>query len=244
MLLPFLFLIVYEQYTMKETIQWSLYLSLFVQVSTLIFDGYAFLREVAPPFEILKTLLNIEIVVQLIELTFYIWYASNFHSVAEATFYRYYDWMFTTPLMLFTTVVYYDYQSKSEEEKENMSIQTFIQENWKNLLLIAAFNFMMLFYGYLYERNTIDLMTSTVLGFAGFAGSFYIMYDKFASKTTKNLPLYLFMLVVWAMYGVAATFSSAWKNISYNILDVIAKNFYGIFLGYLVLSSDTSKSKE
>jgi hypothetical protein len=139
--------------------------------------------------------------------------------------------------MLFTTTVYYDYQSKSEKEQEDMSVQTFIQENWKELLIIGAFNFMMLLYGYLYERSVIDLVTSTILGFAGFAGSFYVMYDKFASKSPKNLPLYLFMLIVWSLYGVAAMFTPAWKNISYNILDVIAKNFYGVFLGYLVLSN-------
>ena len=222
---------------MKEGIKWSLYTSLFIQISTLMFDVYALLQKVAPNIEVLRTLLKIETIVQLIELTFYIWYSYNFHSVAEATFYRYYDWMFTTPLMLFTTTVYYDYQSKSEKEKENMSVQVFIQENWKELLTIGAFNFIMLFYGYLYEINVIDLVTSTVLGFAGFAGSFYVMYDKFASKSTKNLPLYLFMLIVWSLYGIAAMFTPAWKNISYNILDVIAKNFYGVFLGYLVLSS-------
>lgn len=223
--------------TMKDKIRWSLYLSLFVQISTLIFDLYAILQNVVPRVELLKTLLKIETVVQLIELSFYIWYSYHFHSVAEATFYRYYDWMFTTPLMLFTTTVYYDYQSKTDEEKEKMSVQKFLEENWKSLAIIGAFNFMMLFYGYLYERNSIDLLTSTVLGFAGFAGSFYVIYDKFASKSPKNLPLYLFMLIVWSLYGVAATFSPAWKNISYNILDVIAKNFYGVFLGYLVLTS-------
>lgn len=222
---------------MKEGIKWSLYTSLFVQISTLIFDIYALLQQVAPNIEVLKTLLKIETIVQLIELSFYIWYSYNFHSVAEATFYRYYDWMFTTPLMLFTTTVYYDYQSKSEKEKEVMSVQAFIQENWKELLTIGAFNFIMLLYGYLYEINVIDLVTSTILGFAGFAGSFYVMYDKFASKSTKNLPLYLFMLIVWSLYGIAAMFTPAWKNISYNILDVIAKNFYGVFLAYLVLSS-------
>lgn len=222
---------------MKEGNKWSLYTSLFVQISTLIFDIYALLQQVAPNIEVLKTLLKIETIVQLIELSFYIWYSYNFHSVAEATFYRYYDWMFTTPLMLFTTTVYYDYQSKSEKEKEVMSVQAFIQENWKELLTIGAFNFIMLLYGYLYEINVIDLVTSTILGFAGFAGSFYVMYDKFASKSTKNLPLYLFMLIVWSLYGIAAMFTPAWKNISYNILDVIAKNFYGVFLAYLVLSS-------
>jgi hypothetical protein len=226
-----------EHTTMKDKIKLSLYLSLLVQISTLLFDAYALLQNVAPSIEVLKTLLKIETVVQLIELTFYVWYSYNFHSVAEATFYRYYDWMFTTPLMLFTTTVYYDYQSKTDSEKEKMSVQKFVEDNWKSLAIIGAFNFMMLFYGYLYERNVIDLMTSTVLGFAGFAGSFYVMYDKFASKSPKNLPLYLFMFIVWYLYGVAATFTPAWKNVSYNILDIIAKNFYGVFLGYLILSS-------
>ena len=222
---------------MKDNIKWSLYISLFVQLSTLLFDVYALTRTVTSSVEVIKTLLKIETIVQLIELSFYIWYSYNFHSVAEATFYRYYDWMFTTPLMLFTTTVYYDYQSKTDEEKEKMSVYQFLQENWKSLFIIGVFNFIMLFYGYLYERNVIDLITSTVLGFAGFAGSFYVIYDKFASKTPKNLPLYLFMLIVWSLYGVAAMFTPAWKNISYNILDIIAKNFYGVFLGYLVVSN-------
>jgi hypothetical protein len=138
--------------------------------------------------------------------------------------------MFTTPLMLFTTTVYYDYQSKSEKEKEDMSVQVFIQENWKELLTIGAFNFIMLFYGYLYEINVIDLVTSTVLGFAGFAGSFYVMYDKFASKSTKNLPLYLFMLIVWSLYGIVAVLPYNIKNTCYNILDLFSKNFFGLFL--------------
>lgn len=222
---------------MKDKIRLSLYASLFVQLSTLGYDTYALFQQVTPQFEILKTLLKIESFVQVIELSFYVWYSYHFHSVAEATFYRYYDWLFTTPLMLFTTTVYYDYQSKTDKEKEEMSIQTFIEQNWKELATIGIFNFMMLFFGYMYERNVIGLITSTVLGFAGFAGSFYVMYDKFASKSEKNIPLYLFMFIVWALYGVAAMFTPAWKNISYNILDVIAKNFYGVFLGYLVLSA-------
>jgi hypothetical protein len=36
------------------------------------------------------------------------------------------------------------------------------------------------------------------------------------------------------LYGVAAMFNSVWKNVSYNILDVFAKNFYGLFLSYLI----------
>lgn len=221
---------------MKTPLRWSLYGSLGVQLSTLLFDAYALTQSVIPTYTVIQTLLKIETIVQLIELTFYVWYSYYFHSVSEATFYRYYDWMFTTPLMLFTTIVYYDYQAKSDDEKKNMTITQFIKENWREMLKIGISNFAMLLFGYLYEVGSVSLLTSNVLGFIGFFSSFYIMYDSFASKSSLNLPLYGFMISVWSLYGVAATFSPALKNISYNILDVIAKNFYGVYLGYLVLT--------
>jgi hypothetical protein len=41
------------------------------------------------------------------------------------------------------------------------------------------------------------------------------------------------MASLWAFYGVAATFSPTWKNITYNLIDTLSKNFYGIFLTYV-----------
>jgi hypothetical protein len=221
---------------MKTPLRWSLYGSLGVQISTLLFDAYALTKSVIPTYTIIQTLLRIEVIVQLIELFFYIWYSYHFHSVSFSTFYRYYDWIFTTPLMLFTTIMYYDYQSKTDDKKKDMTVTGFVKENWKDMLKIGISNFGMLLFGYLYELGSISLVTSTILGFIGFFSSFYIMYNSFASKSAENLPLYTFMISVWGLYGVAATFSPALKNISYNILDVIAKNFYGVFLGYLVLT--------
>ena len=92
----------------------------------------------------------------------------------------------------------------------------------------------MLLFGYLYERNVIDLMTSQVIGFAGLVGSFYVIWDRFASKSPENYPLFWFMTSVWSLYGVAAFANPTLKNASYNILDVIAKNFYGLFLSYVI----------
>ena len=43
------------------------------------------------------------------------------------------------------------------------------------------------------------------------------------------------MLVIWGFYGVAATFGTVNKNISYNTLDIIAKNFYGLFIYYVIV---------
>lgn len=78
------------------------------------------------------------------------------------------------------------------------------------------------------------------MGFIGFAGSFWVIWDKFASKNPNNYWFYWFMFVIWALYGVAATFSSLWKNVSYNILDVFAKNFYGVLLSYLIYQKSSN----
>jgi hypothetical protein len=217
---------------MRQGILWSLYGSLAAQWTTLGFNVFGLTTPLPPKDLILQSVLWIETIVQVIELAFYSWYAYYFKTVAEATFYRYHDWAVTTPLMLFSTMVFYEYQNKPEEE---VTIESFLREHWHEVLLVFGFNLLMLAFGYAYERNALDLVTSQVLGFAGFAGSFYVMWDRFASKSPENLWLYMFMITVWGLYGVAAMFNSVWKNIGYNILDVIAKNFYGVFLSLLIV---------
>lgn len=216
---------------MKDAIRWSLYASLAAQWSTLFMNFWSFTLPLSPTDMILRTVLWIETVVQVIELAFYSWYSMYFATVAEATFYRYHDWVITTPLMLFSTMVYYEYRNNPEEE---ITLESFWEKHWKTVLTVFAFNMIMLGFGYAYERNVLDIVTSNALGFVGFAGSFYVIWDAFASKSPDNFPLYAFMFSVWFLYGIAAFFNSVWKNVSYNLLDVVAKNFYGVFLSYLI----------
>ncbi len=216
---------------MKEALRLSLDASLFAQWSTLFFNFFSLTETLAPKDVILQTVLWIETFVQVVELAFYTWYSYHFQTVAESTFYRYHDWVITTPLMLLSTMIYYEYKNKPEEE---VTLESFVQEHWQTVAVVFGFNLVMLVFGYLYEVKTIDLMTSQILGFIGFSGSFYVIWDKFASKNPENYWLYGFMFVVWALYGVAAMFTTLWKNVSYNILDVIAKNFYGVFLSILI----------
>lgn len=224
---------------MKEAIRQSLYASLGAQWSGLFINLFALGQPLPPADMILRTVLWIETVVQLVELVFYSWYAYYFHSVAEATFYRYHDWAITTPLMLFSTMIYYEYKNRPDEE---ITLESFLEENWHRVLIVFAFNLVMLVFGYLYELNVIDLATSQIVGFTGFAGSFYVLWDAFASKNPDNYWLYGFMFGVWALYGVAAMFNSVWKNVSYNLLDVVAKNFYGVFLSYLIYQKSYSSA--
>jgi bacteriorhodopsin len=51
-------------------------------------------------------------------------------------------------------------------------------------------------------------------------------------KEIKGLFWYFFS--VWSIYGIAALFPYKEKNISYNILDLFSKNFFGLFLSYKV----------
>ena len=92
----------------------------------------------------------------------------------------------------------------------------------------------MLTFGYLGEVNIISKFISIPVGFMFFAKAFEDIYHKFGNKTVVGERLFLFLLVVWSLYGVAAMFPDNLKNVSYNILDVIAKNFYGLYIYYKI----------
>jgi len=216
---------------MKAAIAYSLYASLVAQWSTLAVNGISFSFSLAEKDEILRSILVIETIVQVLELVFYSWYAVHFATVSEATFYRYHDWAITTPLMLLSTMIYYEYRNKPEEV---ITLESFWEKHSHEVWIVFGFNLMMLVFGYAFEIGILDLVTSTIMGFVGFAGSFYVLWDGFASKSPDNFLLYAFMFIVWALYGVAALLNSTWKNVSYNILDLVAKNFYGLFLSYLI----------
>ena len=209
----------------------SLYFSLFIQVISIAIGLFGLTLKVNPVDQILITTVGLETIVSSIQFSFYLWYTYHFKEVVEATFYRYHDWFITTPIMLLTTMLYFDYNNNPDEKK---TLETFWDKHRKDILIVFAFNAMMLFFGYLYEINLLDLFTSNTMGFAGLIGSFYIIYNSFVSKNlSSNLPLFIVMSIIWGLYGVAATLSPAWKNLSYNLIDTISKNFYGIFLTYI-----------
>jgi hypothetical protein len=96
-------------------------------------------------------------------------------------------------------------------------------------------NALMLMFGYLQEVGALSIFWSSLLGYGSLLGSFGILYTQFVSKTPQHQGLFYFMFSVWSLYGIAAMLQSREKNIMYNVLDIFAKNFYGLFLGYLIL---------
>jgi hypothetical protein len=196
-----------------------------------------------------RALLLLEMIVQVIEGTFYVWMASLFSSIKNVTPKRYFDWAFSTPVMLFTLCIYLDYlkkeksveeiQNKKEEKKEETMTSVIINkfnENKKELFSILVLNWFMLLLGYLGETGVINNVYAVIFGFIPFIAYYTIIYFKYARYTETGTVLFWCFATIWAFYGKAALMSYYWKNISYNILDIFSKNFFGIYLAYLVWS--------
>ena len=92
----------------------------------------------------------------------------------------------------------------------------------------------MLLFGYLGETNIMDKRISIPLGFVFFFLTFKLIYSEYAKYSINGKNLFYFIFIVWLLYGVAAVMPIKIKNISYNFLDIISKNFYGLFIYYKI----------
>lgn len=188
--------------------------------------------------EFLKDLLRVELVVQIVEFIFYVWLIYYFSRVSRnITPFRYLDWLITTPLMLITLsgFLYHDASRPTR-------LAEFITNHAGPIVKIVLLNTAMLLFGLIGEFGYLSHYTSTALGFIPFALNFKYIKDTFLPSSEdkfKNLVFYWFVFF-WALYGVFAVMSYKVKNTGYNILDIFAKNFFGLFLGYIIWS----KSKE
>jgi bacteriorhodopsin len=219
---------------MSTLLKTSIEASLFIQVLTLLLNLYAFFIPLDKWDFALKQILGLETAVQVVELLFYGWYRERvLQKVSDVTRFRYYDWFVTTPTMLFSTASFYGYlESKETQPKEPFSVWTFFQQN-SNLIWVMFFmNALMLAFGYLQEIGSLSILWSSILGYAGLVGAFSVLYS-FTANQQKGL--FWFMASVWSLYGVAAMLPPVEKNISYNVLDIFAKNFYGLYLSYLIV---------
>jgi bacteriorhodopsin len=189
---------------------------------------------------ILTKLLGLELLVQGIELLFYFYFLVEFQ-LADLARKRYFDWVISTPIMLFTMAAYFAYKNKDEtrnkeENKEGLSLTDFYLVNQKSLWIIWIANFAMLLFGYLGEIGTLEKGTAFALGSGAFLVSFYTLYDKFAQYSESSRTLFLFMFVLWSGYGGGYLFGNVSKNILFNGLDIVAKNFFGLFLYFQIQS--------
>jgi len=219
---------------MSELIYTTGVASFILQIITTIVDTYALAIPTPASLADIKGLLWIEYVVNLIEGVFYFWMITNFALIKNITKYRYYDWVITTPTMLFTYSMYILIVQKIEQNQEHTLFQSIDDEKY-TLLIIILLNWLMLFFGYMGELGKLSFQFSTFLGFIPFIMMFYIIYEKYAKHTELGVNTFIYFVFVWGLYGVAALMNYELKNIMYNILDLFAKNFFALFLAYVLI---------
>ena len=92
---------------------------------------------------------------------------------------------------------------------------------------------MMLLFGFLGETEILDKYLSVSIGFIFFGLTFREVH-KFTKNIHINKQIFTIVIILWALYGVAAMLEPLEKNISYNILDMFSKNFYGLYIFYIM----------
>lgn len=186
---------------------------------------------------ILTDIMILETIVQFIEMTFYIWlvfYLSTLNF--DVTYVRYFDWFLSTPIMLISTTFFMRYLA-SKSLNQMITIKNIIKTNWIELLKIGVSNVFMLLFGFLAEINIITRTNGLIFGSLAFLYTFYVIYSEFVDNNNTNKILFYTMFTIWSLYGVAYMFPYITKNTVYNYLDVVSKNFYGLFIYYFILQS-------
>ena len=121
-----------------------------------------------------------------------------------------------------------------EKTNEPLDFISVIKSEKTNIIKMLVSNWLMLLFGYLGELNIINQKVGVAIGFIFFSYTFKILYSYYGIKSKLGSILFYFMFIFWSLYGVAAVFDFKAKNISYNILDLFAKKFYGLFLYYMI----------
>lgn len=132
---------------------------------------------------------------------------------------RYSDWVITTPLMILVLSLVLSYENK-------------IAIKLSSLFVLLIFDLLMLVSGYLGEIGKISRASGTIAGYAGFFllfGTLWKTYMSGSRVTNQSKLVFGIYFILWTLYGVAYQANESTKMLVYNVLDLLAKAFVGIF---------------
>lgn len=177
--------------------------------------------------DLLWVLLVLDLVVQFVELMFYIVFI--FVNQLDV-FYRYFDWFLTTPIMLVSTMMFLEYL-----HDRRLTVGDFASRYSNEVIFVILMNSVMLAFGFCAELLWIPPWIALPLGWIPFLLVFILIYGVHGFKTSGGIVLLTFIFVVWSLYGVAAFFGKQIKTVMYNVLDIFSKNLYGVVVAtYLI----------
>jgi len=217
----------------------SLILSITIQLISGIIEIIALFIKVPSKFLFLQQMLLLEVIVQVIEGFFYMYWFYNFKTILNVTPKRYLDWAITTPTMLLTLIFYLIFLKYKESNiSYNLNFFDLFNQEFYTIIKIFILNWLMLLFGYLGEINLMPILLGVSLGFIPFLIYYYIIYKKYAlSSNDDGLNIFFYFFIIWSLYGIVAVLPYKIKNMCYNMLDIFSKNFFGIFLSYLLFTN-------
>lgn len=209
----------------KRTAWMSLASQVFLGLLTLV--GFARVPSEETP--LVWILLIMDIIVQVIEFSFYLVVVTCIKRLE--TWYRYIDWFVSTPIMLVTTMAFLKYL-----DEPTISTGQFSNTYRDDIIYVILMNSIMLAFGVCHEARWIPMIVAIPLGSLALILTFAAIYARLAYTTVAGICILTFVFVVWSLYGVAACLTYVPKNVMYNILDIVSKNFYGIVVAIFFLS--------
>lgn len=215
----------------------SLLFSVIVQAITGIIDIIGLFVKVPYKFSFLKKLLTAEFTVQILEGSFYVYWLTDFKNIANITPKRYIDWIFSTPTMLVTLMFYLIYLNTPENDRGGLKYFEIFEKEFKTIAVILILNWVMLLFGYLGEVSIIPIALGVFLGFIPFIIYYYMIYKNYVEMGNVGIKIFTYFVFFWSIYGIVALLPYEIKNMCYNILDLFSKNFFGLFLTYLIIKN-------
>ncbi len=170
-----------------------------------------------------RHILNIETAVSLIAGYVYSIFVTMTNredfTLKHITQIRYMDWVITTPFLILGLVLFFTFYSKKPVL-------------FSRFFIVILCNYLMLLFGYLGESNQISMLSGGFFGFVFYALMLYYLYkffvkhDDFRHKKT----IFIVFAIIWSFYGLAYFLSDEDKNIMYNMLDIVSKSGFGLFM--------------
>jgi len=218
----------------------SLIASIVIQIVTGTIEIFSLFIELPSKFLFLKQMMLLEVFVQIIEGSFYIYWLFNFKNILNVTPKRYFDWAITTPTMLINLIFYLIFlQHIDKDSTSTLNFFELFNKEFYTIITVLLLNWVMLLFGYLGEISLMPILVAVSSGFIPFLFYYYIIYNKYALLTEDGFKIFLYFFIFWTLYGIVATLPYKMKNTCYNILDLFSKNIFGIFLTYLIFKNKT-----
>jgi len=225
---------------MLSLLELSFYLAYLFLAGSTPLTAFEIFNHFPDKYEPLKYILAIETTVNIIASFAYsqlLTFSKNPINYSSITNFRYLDWFATTPLLLISFTLYLQYKkniSSNTNNNNNDQNKPTAQFDFNKLGIIILLNLIMLIFGFMGETGRMNHILACITGFIPFIIMFYLIWQWYGD-VMKNKNIFGVFVVVWSLYGLVYFLPNTSKNISYNILDIIAKVGFGLLVWFEVV---------